>query len=94
MIKLKKILNEWNSQQSEALHKKYDTTNEVNINESKYNSEILDFIQSGHTLFNKLKKDKNINKKTLKNLFTDFGPVVGSLHSLVNTNEYNEKSKN
>lgn len=54
-----------------------------NINESKYNSEILDTIDAVTALFKKLKSDKSINPKITKKLYTDFAPVFKALHQLV-----------
>jgi len=56
----------------------------LNLNESDYNSKILDVIDNIHSIIADIKKDKNIDNSLKKNLFTDASKFIKSLHKIVN----------
>ena len=82
MKKVNKFENRMDKMLSESINKKPVPKRTV-LKEGKFNTEILDFIDTAHKLFNKLKSDKSVDKSAVKHLFTDFGPIVGSLHGIL-----------
>lgn len=64
-----------------------ESVKKTKLNESRYNKEIMDFIDTAHNLFKKLQSDRTISPNTTRRLFTDFRPIFQSLNQLVNTNE-------
>lgn len=71
-----------------------ESINQTTLSEGKYKSEIMDFIDDAHTLLNKLSKDRSLDTKVTKQLFTKFRPLFDLLHSLVSTNETTSKRIN
>ena len=54
------------------------------LNESDYNTKILDTIDIIQTIILDIKKDKNIDNSLKKNLFIDASSLVKGLHKIVN----------
>lgn len=64
-----------------------ESVKKTKLNESKYNTEIMDFIDTAHNLFKKLQSDKSVNPAISKQLFSNFKPLFQTLNKLVDTNE-------
>lgn len=52
-------------------------------NEGKHNSEVLELVDSIHSVINKIKTDSSIPKEKRDKLFTLAGPLVKALHDIV-----------
>jgi len=89
-MKINKLQKKLDSMLTESINYTPNYPKKKVLNEGNYNNEILDFIDTAQSLFNKLSKDRNVNTKVTKQLFTKFRPVFDLLHSLTETNELKE----
>lgn len=81
---MKKNINKFETKLNSLIN---ESIKKPSINESGHNQEIMDFIDSAHRLFNKLKSDKTADKKLVKSLFTQFKPLFTVLNQLNSVDE-------